>query len=34
MIVKGQELELYLVKKNKVMYFMQIVVEYEHIVTP
>lgn len=30
MIVKGQELKLNLVKKNKVVYFMQNVVEYEH----
>jgi hypothetical protein len=31
MILKGQELKLNLVKKNKVVYFMLIVVEYEHI---
>ena len=31
MIVKGQELKLNLVKKNKVLYIMQNVVEYEHI---
>lgn len=31
MIVEGQELKLNLVKKNKVVYFMLMVVEYEHI---